>query len=160
MSEAFKNEIEKLVTSTESGVRAVKFEKDLSKATKSGDLAGLHDSAADIAKAVGARKDQIIGNRYDESARKKDFLAITKDSNLADRDKKNIKELLDGLGHRKSVLAKKAGPQSKPSVQPKAKAKNRRMPYNFGANRSANSVIGAGGGIQPSSRPNVPRLVV
>ena len=158
MSEAFKNEIEKLVTSTESGVRAVKFEKDLSKATKSGDLAGLHDSSADIAKAVGARKDLIIGNRYDESARKKDFLAITKDSNLADRDKKNIKELLDGLGHRKSVLAKKATP--KPSVQPKAKAKNRRMPYNFGANRSANSAIGAGGGIQTSSRPNVPRLVV
>lgn len=156
MAEVFKNKIEKLVISTKGGVRASKIEKELSEATKSGDLAGLHDSAAKIAKAVSERNDQIIGNRYDWDARDKDFRAITKDSNLADRDKKNIKELLDGFGHRKSVLAKKVTP--KPSVQPKAK--NRRMPYNFGANRSANSAIGAGGGIQPSSRPNVPRLVV
>ena len=160
MAEGFKNKIEKLVTSTKGGVRASNFEKDLSEATKSSDLAGLHDSAGQIAGAVGKRKSLIEGNRYDGPARDADFLAITRDAKLADRDKKNIRELLDGLGHRKSLLAnKKETPKPKISVKVQAKEK-KRMPYNFGANRGVNSAIGAGGGIQPVSRPNAPRLVV
>lgn len=162
MSEGFKNDIEKLVASTESGIRASHFEKKLSEASKSGDLAGLHSSAGQIAEVVAKRKGLIMDNRYDRSARDKDLRAITGDTKLAAKDKKKIGEILEGLGHRKSLLAKKETP--KPSVSPKVKEKNRRMPYNFsassGLNSGVNNSLGAGGGIQPTSRPNVPKLVV
>lgn len=156
MSEGFNSDIEKLVASTASGIRASSFEKELAKTSKSG---GLHDNAEQIAKVVAERKGLITGNRYDSQARNKDLRIITGDTKLAAKDKKKISELLDGLGHRKSLLVKKETP--KPSVP--AKAKNRRMPYNFGANTGLNSGVnnslGAGGGVQPVSRP-APKLVV
>lgn len=163
MSEAFNSDIEKLVASTKSGIRASSFEKKLSEASKGGDLAGLHDSAGQIAEVVAKRKGLIIDDRYDRSARDKDLRTIAGEAKLASKDKKKIGEILEGLGHRKSVLAKKETPKQKVSVKVQAKEK-KRMPYNFGANSSLNSGVnnslGSGGGIQPVSRPNVPRLVV
>lgn len=166
MSESFNSNIKKLVDSTKSGIGASSFKKALS----GSGLSSLRANAEQIAKIVSSRSGFIIGNKYDRQAREKNLKKLTQNAQISTQANKDLSRVLDALGHRKELLAKKEVPK-KPAVQPlKPKTENRRMPdsivkknapYHLGGALGGNSGVNSlsHSSSQASGRTSLPRLI-